>query len=298
MAHLSNLFRESAAKGKMKVLGLNIDNLKILSEQEGYEYLQNIIALKNNGASLLFDPMNQKAAAALFSKKTVLGLQSIEDVDGANIIELISDGIIGALDTKCQSADARIQSIIKLKDAIEAKNSVIERLRRPSKEDITNELYQMTLATLDSHIYTYVNMKSFHPRRKSTSTVEQFFGQMMMLSDGGSKFTCHQVQGILKRVMMTNATRLLPDLLKGFRFLGKLSVHMKSYTVSSDDELEIAESVVYPTVHANRIVIRPYNSPFDAVPCKRKPVHTTITRNKDKEEELLDVNPRKYLKKF
>ena len=146
---------------------MNIGNHKILTEQEGYEYLQNIIALKNNGSSLLFDPMNQKAAAALFSKKTVLRLQSIEDVDGANIIELTSDGIIGALDTSGQSADARIQSIIKLKDAIEAISSVIERLRRPSKEDITNEVYQMTLATLDSHIFTYVNMKSFHPRKKS-----------------------------------------------------------------------------------------------------------------------------------
>ena len=66
MAHLSNLCRESAAKGKLTNLGLNIESLKILSESKGYEYLEKIISLKNNN-TLEYDPMNQKASAALFS---------------------------------------------------------------------------------------------------------------------------------------------------------------------------------------------------------------------------------------
>ena len=56
---LSNLCRESAAKGKLKNLGLDIKNLLRLSNVPGYEYLKSILALKSNN-SLEFDPMNQK----------------------------------------------------------------------------------------------------------------------------------------------------------------------------------------------------------------------------------------------
>ena len=98
MAHISNLCRESAAKGKLKNMGLKIENLKILSEKEGYEYLKKIISMKNN--TLEFDPMNQKASSSLFSEKTATGLKLMNDVEGAHCIDLLFKGVIEAFDPK------------------------------------------------------------------------------------------------------------------------------------------------------------------------------------------------------
>ena len=106
-------------------------------------------------------------------------------------MELISKGIIEALDKSGITAEDRIKNIVKLKEFIEKKNSIVNRLTRASKDYITNDLYQMILVSLDSHVYTFLNMDYFNPRRKSTSTVEQFFGQLMLLADGGSKLNCH-----------------------------------------------------------------------------------------------------------
>ena len=286
-------------KGRLTILGVNSTNLVTLSNKKGFEYLKRVLAQKENG-SLMYDPMNQKASAALFSAKTVEGLRLMKDDVGASMVQIISEGIIGAMDTGGVSADTRVHALIKLKEVIEVKSSsVLERLRRPAKEDITNELYQMTLVTIDSHLFTFINMKFFHPRRKSTSTVEQFFGQITMLSDGGSKLNCSQFREIMKRVMVTNATRLVPSHVKGFKFLGKLGAHMQSYAATTEDEGDDDESMTrYPSLKANSIVIHVENSPFDVCTSKRKAVHGTISSGKEKDVEGDDINPRKYVKKF
>ena len=293
----SNLFRESAVKGRLVKLGLSPLSLIELSKIKEYEYLQRVIATKANGA-LLYDPMNQKASSALFSCKTADGLRSMGDTSGASLVLNISNGIIGALDTSGRTADQRARALMKLKDSLELNStSVTSRIRRPSGEDITNELYQMTLVSIDSHIFTSINMEFFHPRRKSTATVEQLFGQLTMMTEGGSKLNCAQFREILKRLMLTNSTRLVPMELKGFTFLTKLGVHMKSYTAN---EVESCESLrfTYPTLNANSVVVKLNNSPFDEYSSKRKTVHGTISGLKDKDVEGSDVNPRKFIKRF
>ena len=279
-------------KGRLTRLGLSPSSLVELSKIKEYEYLKRVIATKENGA-LLFDPMNQKAASALFSSKTADGLRSIGDTSGASLILNISEGIIGALDTSGRSADQRIRALMKLKDIIELDSTpVTSRIKRPEGVDITNELYQMTLVSIDSHVFTYI-----HPRRKSTSTVEQFFGQLTMMTEGGSKLSCAQFREILKRLMLTNSARLLPAALKGFTFLSKLGVHMKSYT-SKDAEVSDTVRVSYPTLQANSTAVNLHDSPFDECTSKRKAVHGTISTLKEKDVEGSDVNPRKFVKRF
>ena len=62
-----------------------------------------------------------------------------------------------------------------------------------------------------------------------TSTVEMLFGQLMMMTDGCGKLDVRQLQDVLKRLMITNAMRLLPEKVRGFKFLTQLKQHMKSY---------------------------------------------------------------------
>ena len=211
-------------------------------------------------------------------------------------MELISKGIIEALDKSGITAEDRIKNIVKLKEFIEKKNSIVNRLTRASKDYITNDLYQMILVSLDSHVYTFLNMDYFNPRRKSTSTVEQFFGQLMLLADGGSKLNCKQIGEILSRVMMTNALRMIPVKKKGFHFLTKLNVHMKSYSVPEEEEESTTVLLKYPSLHLNRTVISPLNSPFDIQPLKI--TRSSISSRKGKDIGSFDGNARKFFKTF
>ena len=181
-----------------------------------------------------------------------------------------------------------------MKTFIEDNNSVIDRLTRAGNNFMTNELYQMILVTLDSHIYTYINMDYFHPRRKSTSTVEQFFGQLMLLADGGTKLNCRQIGNVLSRVMLTSALRLVPIQKKGFHFLTKLSVHMKSYAAPDEDEGQQLRQ--YPTLKQNRTEISPIDSPFDRKHLKRK-IRDHLFR-KGEDVGSADGNVRKFFNKF
>ena len=174
-AHLLNLYRESAAKGKLYNMGLSTENLSELSRMKGFEYLVKIIALQNG--KLKFDSMNQKAAAMLFSDKTVSGLKLLKDFKGAKCVNLVSMGL-SALDVSGMGSDERIKKLVNLKNFIVEKNKILARLKRPDEKNITNELFMMTLCSIDSHLFTYLNLEFFNPRRKSTSTVEMLFGQV------------------------------------------------------------------------------------------------------------------------
>ena len=296
MAHLINLCRESAAKGKLDIMGLSVESLKLLSEKKGYEYLKKIIALKNN--QLQFDSMNQHASSLLFSDKTVDGLKAIKDFKGANCVEKISNGIIKALDVSGVSSQTRIQYLVALKKFLEDQNPVLERLKRPDSRNITNELYQMILCSIDSHILTYLNVEYFNPRRKSTGSVEQFFGQMTLLSDHGTKLDIRQVQDILSRVMLINALRLLPVSQKGFLFLTKLKVHMKSYrALVEDDPAHEDQSLQYPKrVEKKENLLFPVDSYFDKFASKTKrKIPASIPEKQDTAD---DGHSRKYHRKF
>ena len=203
--------------------------------------------------------------------------------------------LIEALDKSGVHAEDRIRNVLRLKEFIEDKNSVVDRLTRAGKDFITNELYQMILVSLDSHIYTYINMDYFHPRRKSTSTVEQFFGQLMLLADGGTKLNCRQICNILSRVMLTNALRMIPVQKKGFHFLTKLSVHMKSYSVPEEED-ETPTMQQYPSLKQNRTFICPLDSPFDSHRSKRK--ISNLLGSKGEDIGSSDGNVRKHWKKF
>ena len=162
-AHIINLFREHAAKGQLLKMGLDVKNLETLSTTAGFEHLKRIIATKGN--KLVFDSMNQKAAASLFSVKTEKGLKAIGDMQGAKFVKVLSDGL-AALDESGISTANRIRRIVALKTFLEEKNDVVERLKRPDNHNISNELLQMILTTLDSFIYTAMNMEFFNVRRK------------------------------------------------------------------------------------------------------------------------------------
>ena len=49
-------------------------------------------------------------------------------------------------------AEERITNVLRFKTFIEEHNSVADRVTRAGKNHITNELYQMILVTLDSHV--------------------------------------------------------------------------------------------------------------------------------------------------
>ena len=270
-------------------MGLNPEKLQQLSMVQGFEYLQKIIALQNG--KLKFDSMNQRAAEMLFSQETVRGLKEIHDFAGAKCVEKISLGL-SAFDVSGKTCDERVRSLINLKNYIIEKNNVLDRLKRPNNKSITNELYMMVLCSIDSHIFTYLNLEFFNPRRKSTSTVEMLFGQLMMMTDGCSKLNVRQLQDVLQRLTLSNALRLLPQKVRGFVFLGKLNMHMKSY---KPDDFECKESEVsYPCVSASKGKIELKNSSFDI------PTHKTrkLKPLRASSQDDFDGNVRKWHKKF
>ena len=137
--------------------------MKILSNKPGFEYLKTIIALKGN--KLQYDSMNQKAASLLFSDKTAMGLANSGDDCGAKCVNSIGLGL-AALDESGICSESRIRKIVSLKSFLEERSNCVERLKRPDSESMTNELLQMVLTTLDSYIYTCLNMQFFNVRRK------------------------------------------------------------------------------------------------------------------------------------
>ena len=290
-AHVLNLFRESAAKGKLQNMGMNVENIWKLSKLDGFRYLEQLIALQNG--KLKFDSMNQRAAMMLFSAKTVDGLRVLKDSKGAKCVELISRGLL-SLDESGRSSEERVKCLINLKNFINEQNNIWDRMKRPDEKHITNELFMMTLCSIDSHIFTYLNMEFFNPRRKSTSSVEMLFGQLMMMTDGCSKLNVRQLQDVLQRVALSNALRLLPFKVRGFLFLGKLKMHMKSY--EPDDFEEVPSSEVYPKLRLSNGTVKPQNSCFDKLVSKKK--RHFKEKAGSEVESTFDGNVRKYHSKF
>ena len=208
-AHIANLLRESAAKGKLAKFGLSAQSLKDLSSDSNFSYLKKILSLKNGG--LEFDPMNQACSYKLFSVCTEEGLKNIGDKDGALCCKVFREGVIEAMDTSGIESNKRCRFMINLKDFIDRKTDITTKVKRPGPDEISNELLQMLYCTLDSHIVSYVNLEFYNPRRKSTCTVEQFFSQITLMNDGGRKLYCDVVSDILERVTITSALRLIPN---------------------------------------------------------------------------------------
>ena len=266
-AHLWNLLRESAAKGKLADLGLRVESMHLLSEKPGFAYLKKILRLKNS--KLEFDPMNQRSSSLCFSKKTEEGLVDMKDFEGAKCCEVLRKGIIESLDESGISSQERCLNVYNLKKFLTEKIQVCARLKRPGNNTITNELWQMLHASLDSHIATSLNMEFFHPRRKSTGSVEQLFGQMTMMCEGGMKLDCKMITDILERVTITNALRLIPDSVKGFSFLAELKSHMTSYTAVAYSDPE--KLVKYPKIFTNKeCSFIPCDSNFDEKSLNKK----------------------------
>ena len=161
-AHMQNLFREHASKGKLVKLGLTSEKLQLLASKPNYEYLKRIIALKGN--KLVFDSMNQTASSLLFSEKTSQGLADIGDRSGSYCVKVIGNGLL-ALDSSGLSSETRIRNLILLKKFLEDNCNLIERLKRPIC-DLSNELLQMVLTTIDGYFYTSLNLQFFNIRRK------------------------------------------------------------------------------------------------------------------------------------
>ena len=296
-AHISNLLRESAAKGKLCELGLSDGSLLMLSAKSGFDYLKKIISLKNS--KLEFDPMNQRSSSLCFSEKTEEGLLQIKDFSGAKCCRLLRKGIIESLDTSGLSSEDRCLNIWNLKQFLYEKINILERIKRPGNKSMTNELLQMIHASCDSHMITSLNIEYHHPRRKSTGSVEQFFGQITMLCDGGMKLDCSMISDILSRVTITNALRLVPDDVKGFSFLKHLKVHMKSYSVEDNSELQ-QQQKRYPKLEAHSVCsFHPADSNFDRPNSrKRKTLSDSKMVQMDVNCLITEGEVRKHHKKF
>ena len=295
-AHIANLLRESAAKGKLTKLGLTAKSLLLLSEKPGYAYLKKILSLKNS--KLEFDPMNQRSSSLCFSEKTVEGLIEMEDVEGAKCCELLRRGIIDSFDTAGLSSLDRCLNVHNLKQFLYEKINTCDRMKRPGNDTLTNELLQMLHASLDSHIISSLNLEFFHPRRKSTGSVEQLFGQITMMCDGGMKLDCSMISDILGRVTITNALRLVPQSVKGFSFLAHLKTHMKSYSAEASSESQ--KFVRYPRLVINKEgSFVPVDSSFDQKSSKkRKTLSYSKMVQTDVNTIISDGEVRKHHKKF
>ena len=140
-AHISNLLRESCAKGKLVELGLGVESLKKLSESSDFAYIRKILSLKNG--SLEFDPMNQISSATLFSSKTEMGLRLQGDTDGSKCIKILREGVIESMDTSGIASQDRCRMVLALKSFLDEKIDVLKKMRRPGQGEITAELFQM-----------------------------------------------------------------------------------------------------------------------------------------------------------
>ena len=236
-------------------------------------------------------PLN-KNANALFSEKTAEGLLSLQDYEGSKAVQVISRGL-HAFDDGGISCEERLQNLIKLKTLLLEKNTTMERLKRPDSKHITNELYQMVLCSIDSHVCTYLNLQFFHPRRKSTSSVEMLFGQLMLMTDGCTKFGVRQLQDVLQRLALSSAMHLLPTKVLGFTFLGNLRRHMTSYKPEDMEERQVVKK--YPKLRQSDGKVRPLNSSFDVGRTKRRFLKE---RPRSTSESSFDGNVRKFHKKF
>ena len=103
-----------------------------------------------------------------------------------------------------------------------------------------------------------------------TSTVEMLFGQLMMMTDGCGRLDVRQLQDVLKRLMLTNALRLLPANVRDFPFLTQLKQHMKSYKPDDFEAPEVVNTVTYPSLKSNDGSVIPQNSSFDIPRVKKK----------------------------
>ena len=78
-----------------------------------------------------------------------------------------------------------------------------------------------------------------------------------------------QLQDVLQRVTISNALRLLPLKVRGFKFLQGLKMHMKSYN-PDDHEVGTREKLSYPKLKLSSGIVQPQNSSFDRFSKKRK----------------------------
>ena len=109
--------------------------------------------------------MNQQASALLFSEQTAKGLDSIGDESGSKCVKVICHGL-AALDESGLSSETRINDMISMKAFLEENNDLVERIKRPDRLSMTNELLQMVLTTIDSYFYNQLNMQFLNIRRK------------------------------------------------------------------------------------------------------------------------------------
>ena len=117
----------------------------------------------------------------------------------------------------------------------------------------------------------------------------------MMMTDGCGRLDVKQLQDVLKRLMLTNAFRLLPASVRGFPFLGHLKQHMKSYKPDDFEVPDYVKGLKYPKLKESDGSIRPENSSFDIARVFKK---RKVFKPSDPVLESETGNVRKHHKKF
>ena len=131
-----------------------------------------------------------------------------------------------------------------------------------------------------------------------TSTVEMLFGQLMMMTDGCGKLDVRQLQDVLKRLMITNAMRLLPEKVRGFKFLTQLKQHMKSYKPDDIAPSGILGRNAYPSLNAFEGKVFPLDSDFDNPILGRKRKLSFKPSDFSSDSDSAGGNVRKFHTKF
>ena len=124
--------------------------------------------------------------------------------------------------------------------------------------------------------------------------MESLFGHLMLISEGCSKLNVRQLNDVLQRVCLSNALRLLPYKVRGFEFLGKLKMFMKSY--SPDDYEAKSSENSYPELSVSNGTVLLRDSLFDNTSFKKKKKLKELSGCRS--ESDFDGNVRKFHKKF
>ena len=119
----------------------------------------------------------------------------------------------------------------------------------------------------------------------------------MMMTDGCGKLDVRQLQDVLKRLMLTNALRLLPPTVRGFQFLNHLKQHMKSYKPDDFVTSDGNSDMLYPVLRKFDGNIFPSDSIFDK-PRRVRRKRTLYNPKALPQSDSASGDVRKFHKKF
>ena len=93
---------------------------------------------------------------------------------------------------------------------------------------------------------------------------------------------------------------MTPNIVKGFKFLSKMKVHMTSYEAEHEDDNGITNTLEYPSLTTQKRIVLPSNSVQDILSKKRKRLNSVPDKPEMTYESMKNAtsNVRRFTKKF